>query len=1378
VLEQQEQEVEDKRLDVHRPPAAGERARLAVDLAVGPTESHACHSSTAAGITLRSRSEITQRSRSASGYTVMIPSIRLDRRPGGDTVNGRRQSIRFAGRAAGLALVIGVALAAGMPAGAQTPGTDCGCTDIGQYVEPDSGVRPSVTAGGLSPSGRYRVDVTSIPGQTPATLNVVRVSDRAVILGNVSGLQWGFSPDDDRFLIWWFIGSAGNQQFEYQLYDLAAGASASRPIWSNGPAPWSSARTRFSEDGSVFLFAGTEASQGVLLALLEIASGSRYETSFFTSTAPGDVDDDDNPTVAGWGFGPDPTRFVHLYTTSTGTGTTAVTRVNVATDVAHEDTLTANSAAAVFSPCGDTIALIVKQQALSDLTDVTLYETQDPHAGQLGSQNLANSALEVHATASRHHVLQAGVENPLAPNGAGDACGNVPPVADFTPPEAPVVGMAAAFTDVSTDADGSVVDWQWELGDGTTSSARNPSHTYTEGGTYTVRLTVTDDEGASGVVERVVSVCGVLGALSGRVLYEQAQDLYVLNASDGSRVRLTNRANSFSAVRQGRFSPDATRIVYAEGGIFSAGIWVMDADGSHRRRLTDGSGSTGTFDFHNAPAWSPDGEWIAFVDSDVTRPDENGIWIMRKDGSARAKVASTAWGDFAPSFAPRIPPPSAVCPLAPDQRAPGCYTLLFGRPIPGSLSSQILQISGDGGALEVVAAGANYGLFRMSPGGDSLVFTRFLASLVGPLGGVHRIFTRELSSGIERQITKDGDDVFWAPVWSPDGRAIAYSFSVDGVPGTVTNLDVGVTEPTGCDARTLLPGADRHWADDWATGYAVQSLGSIAGSVRLDTSHHTSVAGAVVEMLGDVHATATTDAQGQFVFENVPIGADVEIRLVSAPGYAADPAQTIRLGDVVGHVIAVDLSASDAQAHVTGTVRDASFAPLAGVVLTATGPGGPIVAVTDSAGVYALTLQNFGDYVITPSREGYRFAPPSVSGRMSGTRSFYFTASLLPPAGLIAFVSSRSGDDDIWVADADGGDLRVLVQDTGSQRDPAWAPDGYRLAYASDEGSSGFELWVLDLTDALGPTSLGVFGREPAWSPDGSRIVFATGGGLRVLDLADSNVIPLSSDPSDASPTWRPDGASIVFERSALDGTSDLYEIGLAPGAAEVPSYAWAGDDLDPAFAAVGGGFAFATQYGSPESPLQILASWPAGSWPSAEGRNPSWSQDGNQLAFDAYGAVYRIDPRGLTRPSFATIASSGTDRDPSWQPRTRAACTNGTDDDGDGYVDLDDSGCASATDTSERTSAPGCDNGLDDDGDGYVDMQDPGCPVPVAPFEDPICDNGLDDDGDGAIDAADPLCQSYWPYWEAPPSCGLGGELVFVVAMLHRRARRVGVST
>jgi len=80
---------------------------------------------------------------------------------------------------------------------------------------------------------------------------------------------------------------------------------------------------------------------------------------------------------------------------------------------------------------------------------------------------------------------------------------NQPPTADFTYTTS---DLTATLTDTSTDSDGSVVAWSWTFGDGYTSAEQNPSHTYAEGGTYPVSLTVTDDDGATGTASQSVTV--------------------------------------------------------------------------------------------------------------------------------------------------------------------------------------------------------------------------------------------------------------------------------------------------------------------------------------------------------------------------------------------------------------------------------------------------------------------------------------------------------------------------------------------------------------------------------------------------------------------------------------------------------------------------------------------------------------------------------------------------------------------------------------------------------------------------------------------------------------------------------------------------------
>jgi PKD repeat protein len=87
---------------------------------------------------------------------------------------------------------------------------------------------------------------------------------------------------------------------------------------------------------------------------------------------------------------------------------------------------------------------------------------------------------------------------------------NVPlaPTASFTTSPSPAVGKApfnVQFTDTSTDSDGTIVAWQWNFGDGNSSTLQNPSHIYTAVGMYTVTLTVTDNSALQDVEQGSVN---------------------------------------------------------------------------------------------------------------------------------------------------------------------------------------------------------------------------------------------------------------------------------------------------------------------------------------------------------------------------------------------------------------------------------------------------------------------------------------------------------------------------------------------------------------------------------------------------------------------------------------------------------------------------------------------------------------------------------------------------------------------------------------------------------------------------------------------------------------------------------------------------------
>jgi Tol biopolymer transport system component len=309
---------------------------------------------------------------------------------------------------------------------------------------------------------------------------------------------------------------------------------------------------------------------------------------------------------------------------------------------------------------------------------------------------------------------------------------------------------------------------------------------------------------------------------------------------------------------------------------------------------------------------------------------------------------------------------------------------------------------------------------------------------------------------------------------------------------------------------------------------------------------------------------------------------------------------------IVNQIVKADYFCRDSGSGVTSpcTVRLPNGTPL---------PNGATVD-TSTAGPHTLTVDAVTD----------------AAGHTTPPRTITYTVGYRK----ILFMSSRTTGGDIYAMNPDGSGVTQLTATAGLDEQPAWSPDGSKIAFASarnDKNGTGLDIYVMnaDGSNVTRLTSAKQDDTAPAWSPDGTKIAFQSKRDgdpeVFVMNAADgSNQTQLTFNTKlDIEPTWSPDSRKLAFI-SDRKGTQNVWTMD-ASGANQTQITATTQPDSDPAWSPDGSKIAFTSKRGDNTGTVSDLYTV------KPDGTNvvrltntkkndvePAWARDGQKLVFSS----------------------------------------------------------------------------------------------------------------------------------------------------------------
>lgn len=275
--------------------------------------------------------------------------------------------------------------------------------------------------------------------------------------------------------------------------------------------------------------------------------------------------------------------------------------------------------------------------------------------------------------------------------------------------------------------------------------------------------------------------------------------------------------------------------------------------------------------------------------------------------------------------------------------------------------------------------------------------------------------------------------------------------------------------------------------------------------------------------------------------------------------------------------------------------------------------------------------------------------------------------------GRIALTLWDGGSYDIYTMKPEGSDLVRLTDSPADEEEPAWSPDGRKIAFASDRSGKP-QIYTMNADGSGTRRITRDGGTTPSWSPTGKRIAFDRRGDIYTIGVADrvERNVTRSKPACELDPAWSPNGRSIAFTLRArsCEGASDgVFKISPkgegkkrltgSAGTTAIDNYPnWSPDGREIVFRRFARGGVDIWKVSADGSQQQHLLELIDSDYGSSLGRPyPAFSPDGTKIVFDGFvedenvagegvAGMFTMNTDGTELTRISTMGSS-----PDWQP-------------------------------------------------------------------------------------------------------------------------------